>query len=56
MKKTCCICGKVIIGGWGNSPWPVKDNGECCDKCNIEQVIPARIKMMKEVKEDTNEK
>lgn len=38
----CCICNK-IINGYGNNPWPVKDDGECCDNCNMTKVIPARL-------------
>jgi hypothetical protein len=40
----CCICGK-IIKGFGNNPWPVKTGEEdrCCDDCNWEFVIPARL-------------
>lgn len=45
MKKTCCICGKQIEG-LGNNPYPVKKNGECCDECNLTQVIPARLKQL----------
>jgi len=41
-KETCVICGEKIEG-WGNNPWPIKEHGECCDKCNNEKVIPARI-------------
>lgn len=44
--KTCCICGRSFTG-WGNNPWPVKDDGECCDKCNLDKVIPARIASLK---------
>ena len=40
--KTCCICGKKFEG-WGNNPYPVKDSGECCDECNWDKVIPARL-------------
>ena len=42
--KTCCICGKVFRG-YGNNPFPVvkADGAECCDECNLEKVIPARI-------------
>lgn len=43
---TCCICGKKSAG-WGNNPWPVKDDGKCCDECNAAEVIPARVKLMK---------
>ncbi len=40
--RKCVICGKPIAG-FGNNPWPVKEEGECCDECNQEHVIPARI-------------
>ena len=39
---TCCICGK-LCEGYGNNPWPVCKEGECCDECNYDKVIPARI-------------
>lgn len=41
-KIKCCICGK-IIKGYGNNAEPVVYNGLCCDKCNKEVIIPARI-------------
>lgn len=42
MKKfICCICGKEYEG-FGNYPWPVKEDGRCCDECN-DQVIYARL-------------
>ena len=44
-KKKCCICG-IEFEGWGNNPWPVKDEGECCDVCNTIHVVPARLKQM----------
>ena len=40
MKK-CSICGKSYEG-YGNSAIPVND-GICCDKFNIEIVIPRRL-------------
>ena len=45
--KICCICGKPYIG-WGNNPWPIVDDEEarCCDDCNSEKVVPARLQMM----------
>lgn len=43
-KKTCCICGNKFKG-YGNNPWPIKQDGECCKDCNISKVIPARIKL-----------
>ena len=43
-KKICCICGKEFEG-WGNNPYPVvkDEDARCCDECNDEVVIPARI-------------
>ena len=42
MKKTCCLCGGEFEG-YGNDPTPLKESGECCDRCNAEKVIPARF-------------
>jgi hypothetical protein len=41
---TCCLCG----GGYtftGNNPYPVSKNpnDKCCDTCNSDKVIPARL-------------
>jgi hypothetical protein len=44
--KKCCICG-VKIQGYGNNPYPVREDGECCDSCNTLIVIPARILRIK---------
>jgi hypothetical protein len=51
MRK-CCLCGKEFTG-WGNNPWPVdKDpSHKCCNKCDAEKVIPARIIMIKNKEE-----
>lgn len=45
-EHKCCICGEPIEGH-GNNPSPAKTEGDCCDKCNAEVVIPARIEKMK---------
>ena len=47
IQYTCCICGKEFIG-YGNNPAPVDNDpdAKCCDKCNIEVVIPARLEKM----------
>lgn len=45
MKKICCICGKEFEG-YGNNPSPIKDDGVCCDDCNVNKVIPARIEKL----------
>ena len=50
---TCCLCGDIFREGQGNNPWPVAKKGECCSKCNTKQVIPARLRQMKE---DTHDK
>lgn len=40
-KETCIICGKPIIG-YGNDPWPLTEDGRCCDICN-EYVLLVRL-------------
>ena len=45
MKKTCCLCG-VEFEGYGNNPAPVKESGECCDRCNAEKVLTARCEAL----------
>lgn len=42
MKKTCCLCGGEF-DGYGNDPAPLKESGECCDRCNAEKVLPTRF-------------
>ena len=41
-EEKCCICGEPI-NGYGNNPAPYKDEGRCCDACNLKFVIPARL-------------
>lgn len=40
----CCLCGKEIKD-YGHNPWPLNKNVDdrCCDECNSDKVIPARI-------------
>ncbi len=38
----CCICGKSIDWDEANNAEPVA-YGECCDDCNTNIVIPARL-------------
>lgn len=40
----CNLCGNKIFD-YGNNPYPlmVSDDDRCCDYCNSEYVIPARI-------------
>lgn len=46
----CSICKKEIekdATGWdeGNNAQPI-NRGRCCDSCNINKVIPERLKRM----------
>ena len=43
-KHTCSICKKEFVG-WGNNPYPVTkgEHDRCCDDCNYQFVIPARL-------------
>lgn len=43
----CCICHKIFTD-WGNDPWPVvkDDDARCCDACDMNVVVPARIAQM----------
>lgn len=41
-RYKCCICGG-IFEGFGNNPSPYKNEGRCCDDCNLRFVIPCRI-------------
>lgn len=43
----CVICGKWCYGWgdhqqYGNNPYPLADDGECCDECN-KMVVTERI-------------
>jgi hypothetical protein len=42
----CCLC-KIKFTGYGNNPDPIKKQGRCCDECNADQVIPARLELTK---------
>jgi len=39
----CCICKGWLSNEWGNNPVPVRKRGKCCDKCNHDEVLPARM-------------
>lgn len=45
-KKVCCICGKEYEG-YGYNPFPVKEEGCCCQSCNYSVVVPERWKRHK---------
>lgn len=48
---TCSICNIHYIGH-GNNAWPVND-GRCCDPCNDEFVLAARLKDIVDKSVDT---
>ena len=47
----CSICKDKIetetISGWTgvHNPWPIQDKGRCCNDCNNELIVPARLIM-----------
>lgn len=41
----CCFC-KGKFEDYGNNPTPIKHKGRCCNKCNWQIVIPARLKLL----------
>lgn len=45
--NTCCICGRVIEG-YGYNPYPVREEGQCCRRCNYEVVVPERWRQHQE--------
>lgn len=42
VMKKCSVCGNYFIG-YGNNAYPINE-GECCNKCNIEVVARERFK------------
>jgi hypothetical protein len=44
-NKQCSICLRHFTE-FGNSAWPI-NNGRCCNVCNDNVVIPARIRMQR---------
>ena len=39
----CCLCKGFLNSKWGNNPAPLRKRGKCCDACNMDKVIPARM-------------
>jgi hypothetical protein len=43
MSNRCAICRvEMDEDDWGHNAWPIVD-GQCCDKCQNDCVLPARI-------------
>ena len=43
--KDCVLCGG-ICELYGNNPHPLANDGLCCDDCNLNKVVPARLAWM----------
>lgn len=43
-KEGICVICLGAYYNWGNNAEPVTE-GRCCDDCNMQQVIPARLSM-----------
>lgn len=41
-----CVSCKINLEGQGNNPYPVSNTGKCCDTCNVDIIIPARLKLV----------
>ena len=58
----CCICGKPCEPwhpseptGYGHSPDPLGVEGDrCCNDCNIDHVIPARLHQIDNIMKNRN--
>lgn len=49
--QICCFCG-AVINGHGSNPYPecTEADAVCCDECNLQIVVPARIKYIENYK------
>lgn len=43
---------RQCIEGYGYNPFPVKEKGQCCRKCNYTVVLPERFRRMEEDQKD----
>lgn len=43
-KGKCCICG-YDYEEFGHNPEPLKNNGRCCYWCNMNIVLPLRVRL-----------
>jgi hypothetical protein len=41
-EAVCVLCGEPFTE-FGNNPWPLANDGDCCDDCNDRLVLPARL-------------
>ncbi len=54
LRQKCVLCGNALAD-MGANPWPLADSGECCDYCDANLVIPARITQYLNSKKETND-
>lgn len=47
-RKRCVVC-KELFHGYGNNAWPIVYKKLCCDECNEQVVLPARLEVMKDI-------
>lgn len=52
IKERCCLCGGELRKG-GHDPYPVAEEGRCCDACNWGVVLPRRVELSKQSHERT---
>ena len=52
-KFKCCICGKEVTEH-GNDPWPIKEEGRCCNYYNWTVVLKERSRLSKLNREKNN--
>ena len=45
MENFVCVLCNEQVEEWGNNPYPLAEEGQCCDSCNND-VIVARIEAM----------
>lgn len=50
----CKICRKYVKEP-GNNPAPLFERGKVCNSCNVQYVLPARIKQFEERGKSKNE-
>lgn len=48
-RFTCVIC-MVQFDGYGHTTEPIR-RGRCCNRCNDQVIIPARIRAMRKERE-----
>jgi len=53
IMKKCDIC-EGIMTNYGHNAAPIT-NGKCCDRCNIDTVIPARLESVVKIVPDISE-